>query len=81
MEQSWCTHSDLPALDPKAVAVALFVLYRLSFGPAAWWAGASNDRWQTVDTVYAPLDWLETHFEPLGNAMGWYLDKLHNLRR
>jgi hypothetical protein len=74
--------SDEPRKRSRAwVWWTALALYPLSMGPAAWWAGPSNDRWQTVDTVYSPLDWLETHFKPFVNAMGWYLDKLHDLRR
>jgi hypothetical protein len=35
-------------------AIVLFVLYPLSIGPAYWCE--SRERWETLDTIYAPLN-------------------------
>jgi hypothetical protein len=73
--------SDAPKKRSRAwigwALVAVFVLYPLSIGPAYWWA--SRDRWETLDTMYAPLNWLAIHFECVRDAMGWYVSRF-NLR-
>jgi hypothetical protein len=57
--------------------VLLFLLgYALSIGPAYWWAsqeGAFSKRWQTVNTVYAPLRL--NRFEWTRDATHWYVKK------
>jgi hypothetical protein len=58
-------------------AVALFVLYPLSIGPAFWWADADgpfSERWETLNTVYAPLEWL-AKVDWFRNAMRWYVTR------
>jgi hypothetical protein len=80
--------SDEPKKQSKRwigwALLALLVLYPLSMGPAFWWATAEGpffffERWKTLDTFYAPLDWLN-RFDWTRDAMHWYLEKFSDWR-
>lgn len=69
------------------VAVALLLMYVLSYGPAtAWWArslGSYDEskatrevfmkRSKIYGTVYAPLNWLGRQSKVVERALGWYV--------
>jgi hypothetical protein len=61
--------------------VLLTLLYPLSFGPAWRWALSASStieagqRTRTLNTVYAPIYWLNDNFEWPGYAIGWYISK------
>jgi hypothetical protein len=79
--------SDEPKKRSRAwiwwAMITLIVLYPLSEGPAFWWAsqeGAFSKRWQTMKTVYAPLECACNRAEWFGDAMRWYVRKFTDWR-
>ncbi len=64
-----------------AAIVMLLLAYPLSTGPALWWASAKgprSERWDTLNLVYAPLDWVGKRCDWFDKAMTWYGKKFLN---
>jgi len=49
------------------------VLYVLSIGPVAMLVNR-NDSLQWMSLPYYPLGWLAECYEPIGDALGWYVE-------
>jgi hypothetical protein len=66
--------SDEPKKRSRAwigwALLAAMVLYPLSLGPVCWLAPQSSD--ETINKVYAPIDWLRSRSETVDNAVVWY---------
>ena len=57
--------------------LALPVLYVLSIGPAVWIhqnGNLSADTKAAIETAYAPLEGLANAFEPIEDALDWYVE-------
>ena len=48
------------------------VLYVLSAGPALWLFYHGYASRETMDIVYAPLNWAGGYCEPFGDFTNWY---------
>jgi hypothetical protein len=52
----------------------VFLLYPLSFGPATWIVG-NSDNWQLLhiyNVTYTPLRWVRDRSETIDRAFFWY---------
>ena len=77
--------SDEPKRRSRAwigwALIAAILLYPLSMGPAFRWASgdpiadpmAHFERVERLGTAYAPIVWLNQHFEWASSATKWYM--------
>src|SRR6478672_9315860 len=61
------------AIGCLLVFLLLPVLYMLSIGPVAVLVN-HNESLQWMGVIYHPLGWLAESYEPIGDALGWYVE-------
>jgi len=65
--------SSVGCLIMGVVGAFIPVLYFLSIGPFVWLA-SRNESVHWIGVIYTPIGFLASKFEPIGNALEWYIN-------